>query len=172
MLAITLNGCAYFKNRGDDAREMFDFGVTVTTKWTPDFALYLDFFNMLPFGYAHIDGKIIGMCHGQFGLLNYEEKSWGLLLWGSEKRGADFDPLDINQARKDQRELTTRPRFDAGYLSIKHGYQPPPGWHHIGCQRGFHYGWLGFHLSQRLHEVADFFAGLLMGVDLLDDDSH
>jgi len=124
-VAFFANGCVYLTNRGNDALDFLDIGVTATDKWQPDLDIYFDFFSVTPIGFSRVDGKFYGLSHRRFGKLDYTNHSWGVLAWGSERRGiGEFDPNDPYNARPDQRQLTERPRFDNGVAGLIAGHEP------------------------------------------------
>jgi hypothetical protein len=169
--AIVLqSGCSYMKNRGNDLSDVFDVGITVTPKIKPEFALYVDFFTILPIGYSSLDNKLLGLENRKSGYLDYTKRSWGLILWGSEKQGSEpFNPLDPHQARDDQRDLTERPKFDTGIVSRVTGDDPPPSSQIYQCDKLAHIGWVGILLNCRILELMDFVAGWTT-LDFMDDD--
>jgi len=93
---IFCTGCTYLKNRGNDAIDMFDPGITLSLK--PGFAIHLDFFNCLPLGYSHIEGVYLGLGNRQFGALSLHDHSWGYILRGREElQIGKFNPNDPHQ---------------------------------------------------------------------------
>ena len=171
LVVITLvSGCTYFRARGRDALDMMDIGFTVTDKWSPDFSIYADFFQITPLGFTSIDGKVLGIGNRQIGLLDYENKSWGVLLWGSDWKGSGiFNPKDPRQARGDQRDATERPRFNTGIVRMLAQGNRPPTPTFIECDRGIHLGWIGFHFSVRPGDILDFILGWTT-LDIMGDD--
>ena len=85
--AVLIQGCgsAYMRNRLNDALDIVDIGITVTPRAEPDFALFLDFYNFLPLGYADVNGKILGLGNRNPGWNDFEMQAWGVLAWGTEK---------------------------------------------------------------------------------------
>ncbi len=163
-------GCAYLNARGRDALDIMDIGITVTDKWSPDFSLYADFFQITPIGYTSIDGKVLGIGNRQIGLLNYENNSWGILLGGSDRKGSGaFNPEDPRQVRADQRDASERPRFNTGVVRMIAEGNAPPTPTFFECDRGIHLGWIGFHFSLRPLDLLDFILGWST-LDILEDD--
>jgi hypothetical protein len=54
VLILAGSGRAYMHNRGNDAAQIFDVGVTVSVK--PGFSLYAGSLNILTLGFSHVDG--------------------------------------------------------------------------------------------------------------------
>jgi hypothetical protein len=177
--AALSSGCNYMTQRGKDALEMIDVGLTVSAK--PGFAFYPgDYFNYTPIGYSSVDGWYLGWAHAQAGCLRFKDESWGLLLWGSEHlRIGEFNPNDphlFDQAKL--RELkeagqpipTESPQYNVGAVSMsKYGNKGPwPSF--VSCRRNFHFGFIGIHASMHPADIADFFLGWTT-YDLMDDDN-
>jgi len=84
-------GCAYFQNRGNDAIQMMDLGIT----WSEDpyGALYLCGVSVTSFGFSHVEGWFAGMGGDQIGVTRHYEKCVGLVAWSYEEIGwgDDFD---------------------------------------------------------------------------------
>jgi hypothetical protein len=168
---LLLQSCTYMGQRGNDVLDIFDIGFTVTDKAQPDLALYFDFFNMVPIGFAKVDGKLLGLGHRQFGWLDYHARHWGLLAYGSEMQGiGTFNPNDPRQARQDGLPKEAWPTHDAGFVRVFTGDNPPPRMHHIECTRQLHLGWLGFLMNIRPVEMVDFLVGWTTADILMDDD--
>ncbi|MCP4680879.1 MAG: hypothetical protein GY864_00930 [Desulfobacterales bacterium] len=122
---LLANGCAYMKNRGRDAMDIVDLGLTFSKK--PQIGLYIDFFGITPIGYSDYDAKYLGWGHRQAGLLETEDHSWGALLWGQEKAGVgEFNPKNPRQARADQPNAEEPPVFNAGIVRLAAEDNPPP----------------------------------------------
>jgi hypothetical protein len=167
---IASSGCTYLRARGRDALDIMDIGITVTDKWTPDFGLYGDFFQLTPIGFTHIDGKVLGIGNRQIGLMDYENKSWGVILWGSDMKGTGiFNPEDPHQARPSQRDATERPRFNTGAVRMIAQGEPGPWTMFFECDRGIHLGWIGVHFSVRPLDLVDFILGWTT-LDIMGDD--
>lgn len=172
---LLLTGCAYMSNRGYDALRMFDAGITVTS--SPYFAFYPgNYFNSTPMGYSGVHGRYLGIAHGQFGNLRFDDESWGALLWGSEEfqigdlNPADpqqFSPEEFNELKKEGKPLpATSPRYNVGVVRmVAHDNAPPP-LTFLACRRNIHLGWIGVHLSMHPANILDFMLGW-MGHDLM-----
>ncbi len=169
---ILSQGCAYMHARGRDAKDMLDIGITVTPRLKPDFALYFDFFNVLPLGYGRIDGINLGLGNGQIGALDFTYHNWGVLAVGAERKGSgQFNPDDPRQARPDQADLTERPRFDVGFVNAFKGEEPPPKMQFLECDRALHLGWIGIHATIRPVDIIDFILGWTT-LDIVGDDQR
>ena len=171
VLMILFSGCSYLQKRGNDAKDIFDIGFTVSDHLKPDFAIYLDFFGRTPIGGAYVeDAKLLGIGNHKMGWLDYENKSWGAVVWGSEKSGSgEFDPTDPYQARADQQDLTERPRFHTGAVRMIAQDNAPHPIQFAACDKGIHLGWIGFLANCRPLELVDFLAGWTT-LDFLNDD--
>ena len=173
LTAVLSQGCgsAYMRNRINDALDIVDIGITVTPRQEPDFAIFLDFFNFLPLGYADVNGKILGLGNRQAGWNDYEMQAWGVLAWGEKKLGTGkFNPLDPHQARINQRDLTARQKYDAGFIGSFAGKNPPPELWFMDCgPRIIHLGWIGLMETSRWADLIDFILGWTT-LDILRDD--
>lgn len=169
--AVLSSGCTYMHNRGKDAMQMLDLGITVSPLSKPGFAAYVGVPGSIALGGAYVpDAKIFGIGNNQAGWLDYEHKSYGLAVWGSSKQGAgDFDAKDVYQARDDQRDLTERPRFNTGPVrDIAEGNSvPPPAF--IECDKYIHIGYVGILFNCRFFQIVDFLAGWTT-LDIMGDD--
>lgn len=168
LLAAVLltTGCCtdYIKNRGKDALDVFNVGILVSDHLTPDFGLLFSFWNVFPMGFAHVNGKLIGIGDSRIGVMDIKhQNSWGIWCWGAEEyRAGDFDRSDP--------ESTSR--HDQGWLRLLCGVdRPPPKQTYFECDRVVHLGWIGLHLRIHLDQMADFFTGWL-GCDILNDDGR
>lgn len=171
--SVLSTGCSYMHNRGADAIQMFDIGITVSPLCKPGLAAYVGVPGSIALGGAYVpDAKIFGIGNNQAGWLDYEHKSYGALLWGSSKQGAgEFDPKDVYQAREDQRNLTKRPRFNTGPVRdiVEGNPVPPPAF--IVCDKFVHVGYVGILFNCRFLQIVDFLAGWTT-LDIMDDDKE
>ena len=169
-MICALSGCAYMVDRGHDAQDILDIGIVVSDDLRPEFGLYLDFFSVLPIGYADVEGKSFGMGNRQMGMLDFEHRSWGTIVWGSEQKGSgEFDPGDPHQARPDQADETERPRFNAGLPRVMAEDEDPPALQYLECDRVLYLGWIGIHATIRPFDIFDFLLGWTT-LDMMGDD--
>jgi len=170
-LACLFSGCAYMKDRGNDLIDIMDLGITVNDKIEPQFGLYIDFFNILPLGYSHIEAKTIGFGNRQGGWLYYADDSWGVIFWGREMKAlGEFNPKDPHRTRKDQREATEWPYYNVGLARMISEDDSPPTAQFIECQRVLHLGWIGIFAHLRPIDVVDFILGWTT-LDIVGDDN-
>ncbi len=170
--SIALQGCSYMADRGRDAMDIMDIGLTVTPELKPDFALYVDFFNVTPIGYSNVDGKVMGIAYRQAGWwMDYQTHNWGVLTHGSEKQGAGvFNYNNPHFAHVGETYEEPWPRWDAGFIGVFTGDNPPPKLHHLECSRIVHVGWVGIIWDIRPFDVFDFIFGWTT-FDMMGDDN-
>jgi hypothetical protein len=90
---IAFSGCAnYWRNRLDDASEMFDIGVTFSK--AGQWAFYNSFESILSLGYADYEATYYGWGGGHFGKNHLYLNAWGALVYGDEKIG--WEGYDVN----------------------------------------------------------------------------
>ena len=168
---LTLNlGCAYLRDRGNDAMDIIDVGVSVNDRIKPQFALYFDFFNVIPFGYSNVDGKSLAIGKREIGFLDHQYHNWGVLAVGEELKGTGaFNPHDLHLVRPDQADLVERPQYDVGFVGAFSGEQSPPKRQFMECDRGLHLGWIGIHATMRPVDLIDFILGWTT-LDIMQDD--
>lgn len=175
-LLIGITGCTYLQNRGNDALDIFDICFTFSSK--PNFALYADFFNITPVGFSHAGDKGFGLGNRHVGLFDYQEKSWGVLFWGSESQGSGkFNPTDPHQARPSLREKVEAgeptpeewPRYNVGIARMLAEDDAPPAVQFFGCSRSLHLLFFGIHVKCRPGDVFDFILGWTT-LDIYGDD--
>ncbi len=176
---LVSTGCAYLGDRGRDALDVFDIGITVSDHLRPDFALYQDYMNVIPHGFAHVDGWYIGISHRKVGVMRLKYRAWGALLWGSTQlQVGDFDPYDWHQARREDMDAllaagkplpTEAPRYNQGLLRMHQQGNLPPPESFLACRRILHLGWIGIYASLHLAEIADFLIGWTT-LDICNDD--
>jgi len=141
-------GCGYFTDRGNDAAEMFDIGLTFSA--TPQFAAYTNCPIIFPVGYGDVDGTFVGVGDGKAGVMKHKESSVGLLLWGREEVSWQrFNESGGAEALGNQATgllgLATSPEN----TQVK---KP-------ACKHYFHLGWVGLVGNIRWLEIPDFFLG-------------
>jgi hypothetical protein len=170
VLLSVLSGCAYLKNRGNDAMDMFDLGITVSKK--PGFALYMDKPPVMPIGFANVDGKLIGLGRSSFGVHDFREKAVGYVVGGSIQRGVDnYDPQDPNALKEYGAGLI-------GYMQGTTAFQNDPAAGETGrpltrptCPMTIHLGWIGFEWGCKFWDMLDFMLGWTT-LDIGHDDIH
>lgn len=170
-------GCTYLANRGRDAIDIVDIGLTVSKK--PGFALYVDFFNITPVAVSHVDGTYLGIGNRQFGALDHKDRAWGALLWGSEQvNTGEFDPDNphlispgkVRQMREAGEPLPEQaPRYNVGLVRMVAQDNSPPGPTFLSCRRTIHLGWIGIHNIMRPIDLLDFILGWTT-IDIVGDD--
>jgi len=152
-------GCGnYWANRRNDVKDFFDVGVTTTSK--PAFAFYVGFLNVLPVGYANVEGTLHGMGGGRTGAVPVRQRACGVLLWGKERfgYGEEFAPDDPG----------TPDAWRVGPLGLALGPRPPAR-QRVNCPKMFHFGWLGFTLNCKFGQLPDLILGFTT-FDLSGDD--
>jgi hypothetical protein len=158
LFTALFSGCAYLKNRGNDALDMFDLGITVSKK--PGFALYMDKPPIMPMGFANVEGKLIGLGRSRFGVHDFREKGVGYFVGGSLQRGLDnYDVQDANAPA----------RYDTGLLGYLKGttaFQTDLSKDEEGrpktratCPLTVHLGWVGFEWGCKFWDMLDFMLG-------------
>ncbi|MBU0547375.1 MAG: hypothetical protein KKH57_01260 [Candidatus Omnitrophica bacterium] len=168
ILTSALSGCTYLKNRGNDAMDMFDVGITLTSK--PNFALYLDIAQVLPIGFSHVDGKLIGIGRSTFGVHDFRQKGYGYLIGGSMQRGVDnYDPNNPDDPAT----------YDVGILGFTNGthmanynpaqYEEGRPKTHPTCPKTLHLGWIGIEWGCKAWDMLDFILGWTT-LDIGEDD--
>ncbi|HPD17672.1 MAG TPA: hypothetical protein PLE19_22260 [Planctomycetota bacterium] len=146
-----LPGCGYFRDRGNDAAEMFDIGLTFSAK--PQFAAYTNCPIIFPIGYGEVDGTFVGVGDGKAGVMKHKESSVGLLLWGREEvswqRFAEADGAEpLNNQATGLLGLATSPENTQ--------VRKP------ACKHYLHLGWVGLVGNIRWLEIPDAFLGWVL----------
>jgi len=176
-LTVAMMGCGpYWADRGNDAKDMFEFGITVSAK--PGFALFQDYFNYIPHGFSYVDGYILGSVNRQMGVMRFKDLSWGALLVGRETLAAGkLNPDDHHQLSTTyvsklkaagEPMPTDWPGWDTGLLGMKPD-EPAPWTSFISCRRNAHLGFLGFHACLHPGDFLDFALGWTT-LDIMGDD--
>lgn len=167
-LLMGTQSCTYLSNRGHDAMDMMDLGLTVSKD--PHFAFYYDFIPVLPIGYGKVEGTFAGLGGGQFtgGTPHYEE-SLGLILWGEEKLNFGISPEELDAMSESERNDALNVQR-SGLIGMAQG--PFPGTDYlISCPHYLHLGWIGGVLSPRYLQMADFVVGWTT-LDICSDDDR
>lgn len=158
-LTVLTNGCAYMQARGNDAKDVFDIGITVTK--TPHVGVYAGFNSIIGVGYVNMDGHMLGMAQRRAGVLPMRFSAGGMVLEGYEQYGYcdDFDAND---------KATPKRRGNA--LGMLYDAKPSGGMEMFQCPKIVHLGWVGVNVTCKLSELADFVLGWTT-IDIADDDA-
>ena len=155
-----LTSCAYLHNRGNDALDVFDVGVTITEE--PRVSVYAGFMNLMSLGYANLDqGTLIGIGSREIGAIPMRQNASGIIVYGREQFafGSNCNPEDPDSPEP----------WAAGILALPEGPAPPPK-KILYSPKVLHLGWLGLTLNCKIGEFADFVLGWAT-VDFMDDDT-
>ena len=171
-------GCTYLRDRGLDATDILDAGITVSSK--PGFAVYFDSLNVMPIGFSSVDGRLLGWGQRQVGALEFKDSAWGVLLVGEEQnRIGSFDPRNPHLMSPDavrRLEAAGKPlpveasRYSVGALGLSSNEEPPPWPTFVSGRRNVHIGFLGIYLGIRPIDIGDFILGVFT-LDPVGDDS-
>lgn len=177
LVLLLMSGCAYMKNRGNDAMDMAGFGVTVNKNLKPQFRLYANLF-VVPLGYGNVDdATLIGWGNRNIGIHDFEAHEWGALLTGEEVYGVGpFNPADFRQVspvyKKNSPDAPDeRPEYKVGMLPLILDKEPRNWAKYVECNKGFHLGWIGLYFPCRPLDMVDFLVGWTT-IDILNDDVH
>jgi hypothetical protein len=148
------------KDRGNDALDIFDIGITVTKE--PQIAVYAGFQSILSVGYANMEGKLIGLGQRQFGVLDMRYRAGGNLLQGYEQfgYGQKFTASDPDSPVK--RGIGLGLMYDETPKTIPEALQ---------CPKLFHLLYIGLDLNCKPGEFLDFLLGWTT-LDIGHDDVH
>lgn len=159
VLAVATPGCTYLGNRGRDAAEIVDLGVSVSAK--PQFGLYLGLCPLpVGLGAGSVDGWYAGVGGGAVGLLEYHQRGRGRQIWGPET--CEEAPKEPGKA--DSESKPAAPACLTLGCCGHSGGKPK-------CMHFFHIGWIGLTLNARPLEIPDFLLGWL-GLDIMGDDAR
>ena len=158
IISAASGACAYLSDRGNDALDMFDVGVTVSPK--PHFGVYAGFQSILGIGYADIDGKLLGIGDRKVGALDMRYKAAGSLLEAKEAWAFadDYDKADEDSPQ----------RRGVG-LGLIYGPYPKTVMGALNCPKLIHLGFIGFNLNCKIGQIADFILGWTT-LDIASDD--
>lgn len=150
------SGCAYLANRGNDAMDMIDIGVTVSAE--PGFAFFYDFVPVIPIGAGYVNGYFIGLGGGKFSIgYPHYQRSIGLVLWGEEEVTFEHSEDELLQMTPEQRWKATNFQR-TGLAGLAQG--PPPDTDYlISCPHYLHLGFIGLVGSPRYLQMLDFVLG-------------
>jgi hypothetical protein len=180
-MALAPCGCQkYWRDRGNDYGDAMTVGITLSKK--PQFAFYpVDYFNISPLGYSHLDARFSGLSGGKWQTLEFHDRTWGVLLWGSDHlQLGEFDPAnprlfapsklaELKAAGKEPPKR--RPRYNKGAVAMGVQDNAPPPLTFLSCRRNLHLGWAGLHLAMNADEMLDFFLGFTT-LDIKGDDGR
>ena len=158
VMAPAFSGCAYLKNRGNDALDLFDVGINIQKK--PTLGLYLGILAVLPVGYQDFDGHVVGLAGRSFGVVPARQHATGLILWGTEQFAYE-DAFD-----RDDPE--SPPSWRVGAIGLAEGPLPPRR-DFVSCPKVLQLGWIGVTVTCKPNEALDFILGLFT-VDMMKDD--
>jgi len=144
--AALFSGCAYLKDRGNDALDIFDIGFTVTRE--PHIGIYADFQSIASLGYADIDGWMLGIGNRRAGWLPTRYHTGGALLEGREEWAyGDYES-----------DPTIVQKQGVGLGMIYHGL-PPSVPKAFNCAKFVHVLFIGFNMNCKIVEALDFVLG-------------
>lgn len=148
LILCSLTGCAYLENRGNDALDILDVGLTFTKE--PRVAVYGGFESVLALGYADVDGKMIGVGDRHAGWLDMRYNAAGCVLEGYEQWGydGDYDPANP--------ESPTKRGIGVGLI---YGGYPRTIVAALNCPKYVHLGFIGVNVNCKIGQVLDFVLG-------------
>lgn len=176
---LSCAGCGtYLRNRGRDAADIVDAGITITKR--PYLAIYPgDYFNLTPMGFTCLKGTYHGLWKGRWSSQQIDDRAWGVVAWGSQRLTiGELNPEDDRQFWPDEiaalkaanKPLPTEARwYNVGFLRMACHRGRPPYPNCFSCRRNLHLGWVGFWASMHADQIVDFFAGWF-GCDPQKDD--
>ncbi len=157
-------GCAvgkYLQYRGEDALEMVDLGLTITT--TPQWAFYWNSLDLLVFGASELDGYVVGIGGGKVGVVRHYNKCYGLIVSSETHGWGDFD-------KDDESTMISRTGGLLGLAGVATGTSHPA--YTPACVHYFpHIGYVGVVWTARWFEMVDFAVGFTT-IDLAGDDGY
>jgi len=161
LLSLSM-GCSYIKYRAQDALEMVDVGLSITT--TPQVGLYWNSLDLLVFGYAKLDGYFVGWGGNQIGATRMHVRCWGFGYGYQEIGWGDYD---VNNPKTLYVDNGGIPGY---FLSPLPGLPANIPAYTPACVHFFpHIAYVGLVWNARWWEIADFIAGFAL-VDLSGDD--
>jgi len=146
-LSLAAAGCGYLRDRGHDALDMFDVGVTWSKR--PYFSVYACAIGIASAGAGHLEGKFAGIGGGHLGTMSHYHRVLGLALWSYEEVG--WDGYDVS---KPETLYIQHPGIIGwtAFLPRKPAYAP-------GCLHFLHLGYAGLVANLRYYEILDFILG-------------
>jgi len=146
LIVAALTGCAYLKNRGNDALDIFDVGITFSSE--PHVGVYAGFESLLSAGYADVEGKMLGLGNRRAGWLDMKYKAAGALLEGHEEWAyGDYE-----------NDPSLRQNQGAG-LGLLYDDVPRTVPKFLNCPKFVHLFFIGANVNCKIGEVLDFVLG-------------
>jgi hypothetical protein len=167
-LAVGAQGCAqmgavgtYFLQRGQDALDIPDMGISITS--TPQWGFFWNSLEMGPGGWSKIDGHVLGWAGGRLGWVRHYNHCYGLFyLTENIGWGPNVDPDDPST-------YYTQTAGIVGYILPPYDSTPA---YTPACVHFFpHIGYVGFVWNLRYMEMVDFMLGWF-GLDIAGDDGY
>jgi hypothetical protein len=154
----SLTGCGtYLQQRGRDARQMVDIGITRSEK--PCTAVFLCGVSLIGVGAGHFEGTFSGIGGNQVGTTKCYYRNRGLLLWTYEEIGwGDYDVT---------KQDTLYTYYGAILGWVQHIPRRPA--YAPACNHFIHFGRRGVVFNFRYLEILDFLLGWTT-LDLCGDD--
>ena len=146
-LLLATPGCAYLRDRGNDALDILDLGVTWSKK--PYLTVYGCAVGLASAGAGHFEGTFAGIGGGRLGVTGHYHRVLGLGLWSYEELGWDgYDKA------KPETLYIQHPGIIGwvAFLPRKPAYAP-------GCLHLLHLGYAGLVANLRYWELLDFILG-------------
>jgi len=159
-------GCTYLRNRGRDAAQMGDLGLTFSKK--PQFGLYMNCPVIVPIGYGKVDGYYAGVGRGKVGVMQHQQRNAGAVVWGYE-RNTWQDPAKAGEKPGEKPADKAVEDQPVGLLAIARGERGEEPYR-VSCKHYFHLGWVGITANICWLEIPDFFLGWFL-IDLSGDDA-
>lgn len=158
LVLMTLQGCTYMKNRGDDALQVADIGLTFSNR--PYLSAYVCGFGAISFGAGSFDGHFLGWGGDAVSWQRLYHRDIGLGPWSYSEIGWG-DSLDPQKPET----------LEQWYAGLIGWFQHPPRRpaYGVACVHYLHLGWFGFVGNLRYAEMIDFLTGWV-GYDFCGDD--
>lgn len=146
-VAVAISGCSYLRERGSDALDILDLGVTWSKK--PYLSVYGCAVGIASAGAGHFEGRFAGVGGGRLGVSPHYHRVLGLAAWSYEEVG--WEGYD---ASKPETLYIQHPGI-VGWLAFlprKPAYAP-------ACLHSLHLGYVGVVANLRYLELLDFLLG-------------
>jgi len=148
LLLAGASGCTFLSNRGSDAKQMMDLGLTFSKK--PQFGLYANCPMVTPVGYSKVDGTFVGMGGGKLGAGEHHQNNAGMLFWGREEN---------SWKGMDKGDKATVESHRAGVVGIAQSAKEGTLKYRPACVHYLHLGFVGVMWNLNYFKMADFFCG-------------